>query len=167
MIDSTTIDLIQVLLTFVSTAGVVFSLVSVSRSNKRLAAATQLSTLQAMVSEMNQLRQIRVDNPDLERELFASRKDWSELQIQRNLIAVELANVFEWAYLARRSGIIEKDVWESWVTTWVSMLRGSQPLADSFTDSVWTFGRSPEMAASLNALVRGEQVADPLRSNRK
>ena len=117
-----------------------------------------------MIAEMNQLRRNRAANPDLERTLFDSRADWSDLQIQQHMSAVQLANVFEWAYLARREGLIEADVWRSWVETWRAVILGSEPLRNSFTPNVWTFGREHHMAQVLDALITGTgEVPDPLQ----
>jgi hypothetical protein len=140
------------------------SLVAVARSNRRMSQSMRSSTLQAMITEMNKLRQARSDNPDLERSLFSARKDWTDSQIEHHLAAVQLANIFEWAFLARRDGLIELDVWDSWVETWRSVILASEPLKLSFTDAVWTLGRSPEVSQQLTLLVNGTgKIADPVR----
>jgi hypothetical protein len=140
------------------------SLVAVARSNRRMSQSMRSSTLQAMITEMNKLRQSRSDNPELERALFSARKEWTDSQIEMHLAAVQLANIFEWAFLARRDGLVELDVWDSWVETWRSVILASEPLKLSFTDSVWTLGRSPEVSHQLTLLVNGTgKIADPLR----
>jgi len=151
-----------------SLLAVCLSLVAVARSNRKLTQSMQLSTLQAMISEMNGLREMRSENPDLERSLFDSRESWSDTQIQHNLTAVQFANIFEWAYIARRDGLLEQQVWDSWVETWRNVILASRPLRESFTDNVWTFGRTPEVAAELNQLVSGSGlISDPCkRKNR-
>lgn len=149
----------------ISVIAVCISLVAVARSNRKLTQSMRLSTLQAMVNEMNGLRQNRSDNPDLERSLFESRSQWSDRQIQHHLTAVQLANIFEWAYLARRDGLLEKDVWDSWVETWRAVILASESLQKSFHSEVWTFARSPEIAAQLNSLVNGSHsIEDPIRA---
>lgn len=151
----------------VSVLAICISLISVSRSNRRLSQSMKLTTLQAMVGEMNNLRQARAENPNLERSLFEARAEWSDTQIQHHLTAVQLANIFEWAYLARRDGLIEKDVWDSWVDTWRSVILASKPLRSAFTESVWTLGRSAEITVQLNALVSGSSaVLDPIRQKK-
>jgi len=151
-----------------SLIAVFISLIAVARSNKKLSSSLRLSTLQAMVTEMNKLRQSRAENPELERSLFTSRSDWSDTEIQHHLAAVQLANIFEWAFLARRDGLIELDVWDSWVETWRSVILSSDSLKASFTDPIWTFGRSPEIALQLTALVSGKEViTDPFKSPTK
>ena len=66
----------------------------------------RLDNLQSMVGEMNQIRRTRAENPDLERALFDKRNTWDDERINTNLMAVQLANIFEWAYFARRDGLI-------------------------------------------------------------
>lgn len=145
-----------------SLVAVCISLVAVARSNVRLEKSLKLSTLQAMITEMNNLRQVRAENPNLERSLFESRKEWSDLEIQHNITAVQLANIFEWAYIARRDGLLEKDVWDSWVQTWRSVILSSEPLRNAFKDSVWTFGRSTEISHELTKLVNSSgEIDDP------
>lgn len=150
----------------ISILAVCLSLVAVARSNRKLVQSMRLSTLQAMVSELNNLRQNRSQHPDLERSLFEGRKDWSDLEIQHNLTAVQLANVFEWAFVARRDGLLDKDVWESWVETWRSVILASESLRLAFTLSVWTFGRAPEISVELTKLVNGSGVIlDPFKKS--
>lgn len=150
-----------------SLVALAISLLSVAQSNRRLSRSMHLSTLQSMVTEMNQLRQNRADNPDLERSLFESRKDWSDTEIQHHLTAVQLANIFEWAFLARRDGLIDKDIWDSWVETWRSVILASTPLREAFTDTVWTLGRSPQITVELRALVTGDSgISDPFERRR-
>lgn len=158
------LELATMIVELVGAIAIIVSLVALARSNSKLGASVRLSTLQSMVAEMNALRRDRAENPDLERSLFDTRTDWDDLQIQHHMAAVQLANVFEWAYLARRDGLLELDVWESWVETWRSVILASEPLRNSFSSTVWTFGRSPEVAACLDELVHGSgDVADPVR----
>lgn len=144
---------------------IVISLLAVARSNQRVQNVERLSTLQSMVVEMNSLRQVRAANPDLERSLFESRADWSDSHIQNNLVAVQLANILEWAFLARRDRLIEKDVWESWVQTWRNVIMSSKSLKATFKDSVWTFGRHTAVQPVLYEIIWGKSdIPDPARS---
>lgn len=153
-------DIIQLVSLFI--IGV--SLIAVARSNRRMTQSMRSSTLQAMITEMNKLRQVRAENPSLERSLFTARQNWTDSQIQHHLAAVQLANIFEWAFFARRDGLIESDVWESWVETWRSVILASDPLRDAFTDSVWTLGRSTEVSVMLQELIAGNgEIQDPIR----
>lgn len=161
-------ELIARLLDLAGLLVLVASFVAVARSNRKLSISMRLNNMQAMVSEMNELRRIRAADPELERSLFDSRQNWTDEQISQNLVAVQLANIFEWAYLARRDGLIEKDVWESWVETWRSVILSSKPLQEAFTPSVWTFGRQKDVADALNELVRGaSNIPDPHKGSSK
>ncbi|MEI8067151.1 MAG: hypothetical protein WCH42_07480 [Actinomycetes bacterium] len=159
-----TAEVISTVISTLSLLALFLSFLAVARSNRQLAKSMRLSNLQAMVVEMNQIRRLRASTPNLERELFENRKEWSDLQISQNLMAVQLANIFEWAYLARRDGLIEKDVWESWVETWRSVILSSESLRKSFTSSVWTFGRMNDLTKTLTDLVQGAgSIGDPFR----
>ncbi len=157
-------EVISTVISTLSLLALFLSFLAVARSNRQLAKSMRLSNLQAMVVEMNQIRRLRASTPNLERELFENRKEWSDLQISQNLMAVQLANIFEWAYLARRDGLIEKDVWESWMETWRSVILSSESLRKSFTSSVWTFGRMNDLTMTLTDLVQGAgTIGDPFR----
>lgn len=150
----------------VSALAVCISLIMVAASNRKLSQSMKLANMQAMISEMNTLRRLRADEPDLERSLFPDREAWTDTEIQHNLTAVQLANVFEWAYFARRDGLIEKDVWDSWVETWRSVILASEPLRQAFQSSVWTFGRSDAVSSELNKLISlSGPISDPHRKN--
>ncbi len=143
----------------------VLSLIAATRSNRRVSESMRLSNLQSMVGEMNQIRRTRAENPDLERALFEKRSEWDDVKINTNLMAVQLANIFEWAYFARRDGLIEKDVWTSWVETWRSVILDSASMKSLFTNQVWTFGRHPEVAQALTSIVQeAGEIPDPIRS---
>ena len=142
----------------------ILSFISASRSNKRLSDSIRLDNLQSMVGEMNQIRRTRAENPDLERALFDKRSTWEDKKISTNIMAVQLANIFEWAYFARRDGLIESDVWESWVETWRSVILDSTPMRTLFTDQVWTFGRHPDVAHALTSIIQSKgAIPDPMR----
>ncbi len=146
----------------INVVAVVASLLLLVRSNGRLAASMRMNTLQQVTNEMNALRTERADRPDLERSLFEGRREWTDLEIQRNLMAVKMANIFEWAYLARRDGLIDADVWTSWAVTWRSFILSSAPMKEAFRESVWTFCRDPKTSAALSDLVEGKSaIGDP------
>jgi hypothetical protein len=141
--------------------------VNVAQANRRLAVSLRLTNLAQMIGEMNDLRQFRAEHPDLERALFEQRRDWSSIIIQRNLTAVQLANILEWAYIARRNNLIEKDVWESWARTWRDVILASTPLQESFSESVWTFGRADSVLSDLQQIIsRTDAIPDPRQRRR-
>ena len=159
-----TSEIVSTAISTLSMLALFLSLIAVARSNSKLADSMRLTNLQAMVVEMNQLRRFRATDTEVERSLFEDRVNWTDTQIHHNLVAVQLANIFEWAYLARRDGLIELDVWDSWVETWRSVILASEPLRKAFTPTVWTFGRSKDTLAALTLLVEGTGIiSDPLR----
>jgi hypothetical protein len=138
------------------------TLIRLVTADRRLAATQRMDNLQRMVVEMNALRRLRSEHPELERSLFEARSTWTDAQIQHNLMAVQLANILEWAYLSRREGLLDKDVWESWVETWRIVILASEPLRQDFVSSVWTFGRSPDVIPVLQDLVASDNpIPDP------
>jgi hypothetical protein len=128
---------------------------------RRNTATSRLDTLQRMVAEMNHLRQQRATNPSLERSLFPDRRDWTDEQIAEHLAMVQLANTLEWAYIARRSGMLDLDVWESWVATWRGVIENDTKRDSLYHASVWTFGRTGTMAKDLERLTKGDDLPDP------
>lgn len=154
----------EVIVAAINAAAVVITLYALVRSNRRLSASLRIGTLQQMVAEMNRVRDTRADHPDAERGMFESRRDWSDARIRQHMLAVELANIFEWAYLARREGLIDKDVWESWAETWRDVILASAPMRQSFTSAVWTFGRDPAISGPIREFVANQApLPDPRR----
>jgi len=154
----------SVVVSAVSAFAVVVTLYALVRSNRRLSASLRIGTLQQMVSEMNGLRNRRADHPTMERAMFESRATWTDDQIREYLLAVELANIFEWAYIARREGFLDSDIWTSWAETWRSVILASPPLKKSFTATVWTFARAPAMLAEINGFFNDpSELPDPRR----
>lgn len=144
----------QLVVTAVGSVGVIISLVLVARSNQRLARAQNLTNLQQILGEMNKLRLYRADHPELERALFKERERWTDTRVQEHLMAVQLANIFEWAFFAKRDGLLREEVWDSWVTTWTEVILISPPLKECFNDKVWTFGREPAVMGEMKALLK-------------
>lgn len=134
------------------------SLISVAWSNARLARVQNLNNLQQIMGEMNRLREYRSDHPELERELFAERADWSDEKIRGYLLAVQMANIFEWAFIARKRNLLDQMTWDSWVETWQNVIIPNPALRDQFTDKVWTFGRVEPMRSELMRLITVRSV---------
>lgn len=152
----------SVIVSAVSAFALIMTLYALVRSNRRLSASLRIGTLQQMVSEMNVLRNRRADHPAVERGIFAERANWTDDEIRENLLAVELANIFEWAYIARREGFLDSDVWESWAETWRSVILASPPLRNRFTETVWTFARSPAMLTEIMQFIDNPgDLSDP------
>jgi len=149
------------------TLGVIGALLATMWANRNLARSIRLNALQQMISEMNRLREQRFHDPNVERAFFPNREKWSDCEIRQNIMAVELANVFEWAYLARRARLIDHDVWTSWAETWRSIIFPSPALRGLFADQnhVWTFCRSSDMESDLRKIVEHQEgrIPDPAR----
>ena len=138
------------------------TLIFIAWSNVNVAKSIRLTNLQQMVVEMNRIRQVRAGNPKLEKSMFAGRDAWTDEQIQSYLIAVQWANILEWAYLARQEGAITEPVWRSWARTWIDVILASDPLRQHFLrDEIWTFGRAPRMREELTQMIRDRVVPDP------
>lgn len=138
------------------------TLIFVGWSNLIVAKSVRLNNLQQMVVEMNRIRQARASCPDLERALFGHRAGWTDAEIQSYLVAVQWANILEWAYLARQDGVITASVWQSWAKTWVDVMLASDALRTHLLrDEIWTFGRSRKMRDELKRMIVDRVVPDP------
>lgn len=148
-------DLVAVLAnlaTALSFVVVVVSLLYVVRSNNQVAKSMRVTALQQLLSEMNELRRIRGSDAELEKALFDSRKDWDETSIKKHLVAVQLANILEWAFIARRDGVLSESEWKAWAQTWREVILSSSSLKRSFRSEVWTFGRDQRFQESITIL---------------
>lgn len=161
-------DLVEILAnasTALSFLVIIISLVYVIRSNNQVAKSMRVTALQQVLSEMNEIRRIRGADPELEKSLFDSRRNWDDLTIKKHLIAVQLANILEWAYLARRDGLLSQAEWTSWAKTWKDVILSSVSLKSTFQEEVWTFARNPEMAAALKAIFEESGTIEDPRKN--
>jgi hypothetical protein len=147
----------------VASCGTLVSIIGLIVTVRRNTALSRLDTLQKMVSELNALRRYRASNPDIERALFPPRHKWSKEKIGQHLTIVQLANTLEWAYIARRSGFIDFDVWNSWVATWKGVIEHEAQTDEIYHESVWTFSRHGQMADDLRLMTKQDIVIDPLR----
>jgi len=77
---------------------------------------------------------------------------------------VQLANTLEWAYLARRDGLIEADVWKSWISTWQTVISANADGTHLYDPSVWTFGREGTIATDLKLITEEGFIVDPYKS---
>lgn len=137
------------------------TLISLVFSIRRESASNRLDTLQRMVSELNELRRYRTAHPDVERSLFPARENWSSGRIAEHLSIVQLANTLEWAYIARREGLLDYEVWQSWVLTWQTVIEPNSTRENLYNDMVWTFGRSGQMSIDLQSLNIEGTIIDP------
>jgi hypothetical protein len=111
---------------------------------------------------MNKIRQVRFENPEIEKKLFPSRKDWNDEKVKKYLLTLQMANVFEWAYIARRQDLISYQEWESWIITWREVIVDSEELKALLSDTVWTFARQDAMQRHIRSLLdQSLQITDP------
>lgn len=159
------IDLIQTLILGATVVGLIVTIIEMTLETRRLRLAIQSDTTQKMVYMMNDLRNKRLDNPALEKILFAKRKNWSDDEIRRHVFIVELVNIFEWSYLARRDGLIDKETWSQWIKTWRDFIVADDRMKEAFEPSVFTFSHE-EARDAITKLIKEEQVSaiDPYKS---
>lgn len=74
---------------------------------------------------------------------------------------VQFANTLEWAYLARRDGLIEQEVWNSWISTWKNVIAANASDEHLLDHSVWTFGRTGKISEDLKLITRDGIDLDP------
>jgi hypothetical protein len=150
------------LATALSFVVLVFSLLYVVRSNNQVANSMRITALQQLLSEMNELRRIRASDIGLEQALFDARKNWDEVTIKKHLMAVQLANILEWAFIARRDGVLSETEWKAWAKTWREVILSSASLKSAFKSEVWTFGRDPGIEDALKHIFdETKPIPDP------
>ena len=141
---------------------ILITLIQLVRSNRQLTRSINQTSLYNILSEMNKIRQVRFENPEIEKKLFPSRKDWNDEKVKKYLLTLQMANVFEWVYIARRQDLISYQEWESWIKTWREVIVDSEELKAHLSDTVWTFARQDAMQRHIRSLFdRSLQITDP------
>lgn len=93
-----------------------------------------------IIAAMNELRGFRLDNPNVERALFDSRKDGTEERIRKRVYGVMLANIFEWTFFSYQEKLIDKRQWETWKAIWKEVILPNDTLAELMSDrTMYTF----------------------------
>ena len=147
----------------IQTIAIIFALFVTIVELKRTRTSNRVNTYNNIISMMNNLRNFRIIYPDLERALFYGRKKWTDEEIKARVYAVELANIFEWVFLSRKVGLIEKSVWDEWIHLWNTVILSDKNMADLLKDSsVYTFSSS-EACNVVKEIIKNEKykVPDP------
>lgn len=109
---------------------------------KRTRTSNQINIHNNIAAMLNNLRNLRINDPKLEGLLFAGRKDMSEQEIKTRVYVVELANIFELAFLSRKVGLMGKSVWDEWIYLWKTTILSDESMATLLTDpTIYTFSR--------------------------
>lgn len=128
---------------WIQTIAIIFALFVTIVELKRTRTSNRVNTYNNIISMMNNLRNFRIIYPDLEKTLFAGRSSWTDEKIRTRVYAVELANIFEWVFLSRKVGLIEKRVWDEWILLWKTVILSDKSMTDLLTDpTIYTFSRS-------------------------
>jgi hypothetical protein len=129
------IDLIQ-------TIAILVALLVTGVQLKRVRTSNRVNTYTSIISMMNNLRNLRINDTELEGLLFTGRKDMSQQEIKKRVYVVELANIFELAFLSRKVGLMEKSVWDEWIYLWQNIILTDESMATLLTDpTIYTFSR--------------------------
>jgi len=127
---------------WIQTIAIIFALFVTIVELKRTRTSNRVNTYNNIISMMNNLRNFRIIDPDLERALFAGRSTWTDAEIKTRVYAVELANIFEWVFLSRKVGLIEKRVWDEWILLWKTVILSDKSMTDLLADpTIYTFSR--------------------------
>ena len=109
---------------------------------KRTRTSNQITIYNNITAMLNNLRNLRIKDPDLEKALFAGRSILSDLEIKTRDYAVELANIFELMWLSRKTGLVGKSVWDEWIYLWKTIILSDESMATLLTDpTIYTFSR--------------------------
>jgi hypothetical protein len=93
-----------------------------------------------LINALNNLRGVRIQNPDVERALFRSRRKWTDTKIKRRVYAVQLANIFEWSVLSYRRGLISDKEWKDWSSMWKRVILADKSMRELLGDeTIYTF----------------------------
>lgn len=93
-----------------------------------------------IINSLNNLRNIRIQFPDLERALFKSRQEMNDNEIRKRVYGVELANIFEWAFLSQKEGLIDKKEWDDWSSMWKKVILSDESMRTMMEDkTIYTF----------------------------
>ena len=124
------------------TIAILFALFVAIFELKRTRTSNRVNTYNSIISMMNNLRDFRIKDPELERALFTGRSTWTDVQIKTRVYAVELANIFELVFLSRKAGLIEKSVWDEWILLWKTVILSDKAMRDLLKDpTIYTFSR--------------------------
>ena len=126
----------------IQTIAIIFALIVTALGLKRTRTSNQINTYNNIISMMNNLRNLRIKDTELEGLLFAGRKDMTEQEIKTRVYVVELANIFELAFLSRKVGLMGKSVWDEWLYLWKTIILSDESMATLLTDpTIYTFSR--------------------------
>ena len=82
----------------------------------------KMDNLSKIINALNDLRKVRIQNPELEKELFENRKDMTKEEIMRRVYNVQFANIFEWVFLSYKKGLISEKEWKDWSWIWKNVI---------------------------------------------
>lgn len=93
-----------------------------------------------IINSMNNLRDVRIQFPDLERALFKSRDKMEDKEIRKRVYCVELANIFELAFLSHEKGLIDQKEWDDWSSMWKKVILSDESMRTMMEDeTIYTF----------------------------
>ena len=124
----------------IQTIAIIFALIITGVELRRTRTSNRINAYNSIIAMMNDLRNFRIKDPELERALFKTREGWSDAEIKRHVYAVELANIFEWVLLSRKAGLIDKSVWNEWIFLWNTVILTDEFMKEKLNDPIiYTF----------------------------
>jgi hypothetical protein len=107
---------------------------------KRTCDTIKIDNYAKIIGAMNDLRTHRLENPEVERALFDSRKDWTDDEIRKRVYGVMFANIFEWTFFSYQEHLIGEKQWKSWETIWKEVILPNDTFAELMSDrTIYTF----------------------------
>ena len=131
---------LETILDILQTLAILLTLVFTLWQWKKTIQIIKVDNLSKIISALNDLRTVRIENPDLEKALFENRKNMSKDEIMKRVYNVEFANIFEWVFLSYKNGLISEKEWKDWSWMWKNVILKNESMKKVMMDkTVYTF----------------------------
>lgn len=128
------------LLDILQTVAIVVTLVFTLWQWNKTFEIIKVDNLSKIISALNDLRKVRIENPELEKALFESRKEMTKDEIMKRVYNVEFANIFEWVFLSYKKGLIGEKEWKDWSWIWKNVILKNESMRAVMMDkTIYTF----------------------------
>jgi hypothetical protein len=128
-----TLDMLQ-------TVAILFTLIFTLWQWTQSTEIVKTDNLSKIISALNDLRSIRIQNPQLERALFENRKGMTDNEIMVRVYNVQFANIFEWVFLSYKRGLLNEKEWKDWSWIWKYVILKEESMRKVMLDkTIYTF----------------------------
>lgn len=124
----------------IQTVGIIGTLIFAVWQWRKTHESIKVDNYSKIINAMNNLRNLRLQIPDLERAIFKTRKKWTDEKIRQRIYGVELANIFEWVFFSYKNKLISDKEWVDWLSIWQRVILAEEPLRRLMEDdTIYTF----------------------------